>query len=792
MGWGWGYIVVSAIILLFSVVTLSFVKKQTISYKAIQKELSLALRASSEAKGIKKQILERYIQCLEISLKISEIESVLAKLRRKIKKSKVKEHIHILEKRLEKLNMDLENSKYLAEEGLNQEKLKSYENLCKTFEKMMESNKMWEETSSASVLTAKSPMVRTVDRKAIKMNVGVFDYIKSDYDIPMIIFNSGLNLYLYPNFIITAESTTEFEIYSWDQIMCEDGYCEFVESFIPPTDSKKIRTTYKYVNKDGGPDRRYSNNPTYPVMEYRNLIFSILPIYKSLPTLIISNVDFTIAFSNAYREYNLSLGSKGGDRVSGTENLLSSTNIDNDDQGKFNISYDVANRLYDFIKVLSSKDDFQEYYNNLGDSDVKVDSEVTETSDAIKALGYGDALRCYLKLGKSPKVFDSEGQALFILCLKLFDLSIGTPLNYETYPSYKEKFNKGFIKANNLGKDYPDYFTLEYILKDYDKILHDKYVVLLYRFASIIAKIDGRIDKKESEWLSEIMKLQGDTDESTVQSNKDNEETDPYGELESLIGLASVKSEISSLANYVRIQQMRTKKGLKTTPISYHCVFTGNPGTGKTTVARIVSEIYKDLGVLKKGHLVETDRSGLVAEYVGQTAVKTNKIIDSALDGVLFIDEAYSLIENDASGFGREAISTLLKRMEDDRERLVVIIAGYTKEMKEFIDSNPGLRSRFNRYIEFPDYSKEELVAIFKRNAEKYEYTLNDDAEQELNRVIGDAVSNKDQNFGNGRYVRNLFERVIENQANRLSPISKISPEDIIQITAQDISSSTL
>jgi len=139
-----------------------------------------------------------------------------------------------------------------------------------------------------------------------------------------------------------------------------------------------------------------------------------------------------------------------------------------------------------------------------------------------------------------------------------------------------------------------------------------------------------------------------------------------------------------------------------------------------------------------------------------------------------------------------EAISTLLKRMEDDRERLVVIIAGYTKEMKEFIDSNPGLRSRFNRYIEFPDYSKEELVAIFKRNAEKYEYTLNDDAEQELNRVIGDAVSNKDQNFGNGRYVRNLFERVIENQANRLSPISKISPEDIIQITAQDISSSTL
>lgn len=170
-------------------------------------------------------------------------------------------------------------------------------------------------------------------------------------------------------------------------------------------------------------------------------------------------------------------------------------------------------------------------------------------------------------------------------------------------------------------------------------------------------------------------------------------------ELNNLVGLTRVKADIDSLRNLLRIQNMREQSGLPTTTVSYHCVFTGNPGTGKTTVARIVAGIYKELGVLKKGHLIEVDRSKLVAEYVGQTAVKTNKVIDEALDGVLFIDEAYSLLggEND---FGAEAVSTLLKRMEDDRKRLVVILAGYTDEIRGFIKSNPGLQSRFNRYIQ--------------------------------------------------------------------------------------------
>lgn len=263
-------------------------------------------------------------------------------------------------------------------------------------------------------------------------------------------------------------------------------------------------------------------------------------------------------------------------------------------------------------------------------------------------------------------------------------------------------------------------------------------------------------------------------------------DVDNIAELQSLIGLERVKSDVDSLRNLIKIQTLRKQQGLPNTSVSYHCVFTGNPGTGKTTVARIVAGIYKELGILKKGHLVEVDRSKLVAEYVGQTAPKTNKVIDEALDGVLFIDEAYSLLggEND---FGAEAIATLLKRMEDDRDRLVVILAGYTNEIKEFIDSNPGLQSRFNRYIQFDDYSAEDLAEIFKRNLRKSRYKIKRDAFEELEHVIQRAVAAKDRHFGNARYVRNLFEKVVQNQANRLARMTSIGNDELSIITREDI-----
>lgn len=264
---------------------------------------------------------------------------------------------------------------------------------------------------------------------------------------------------------------------------------------------------------------------------------------------------------------------------------------------------------------------------------------------------------------------------------------------------------------------------------------------------------------------------------------------DPYKELDDLIGLGEVKKEVRSLANFVKLQKQREAKGLKTAKVSYHLVFYGSPGTGKTTVARIVGRIYKDLGVLKRGHTVETDRSGLVAKYMGQTAMKTDEVVLQALDGVLFIDEAYSLVPEGGNGedYGQEVVSTLLKRMEDYRDRLVVIIAGYKGEMKRFIDSNPGLQSRFNRYIDFPDYTGAELTDIFKMYMKKNQYTLSPDAETYLREQLDSAVEHKNRNFGNARYARNVFEKAIQQQANRLEKRTNLSKEDLTELTIADL-----
>lgn len=258
-------------------------------------------------------------------------------------------------------------------------------------------------------------------------------------------------------------------------------------------------------------------------------------------------------------------------------------------------------------------------------------------------------------------------------------------------------------------------------------------------------------------------------------------------ELDSLVGLENVKQQVHSLIKFIQVQQQREKHQLKTTPISYHCVFSGSPGTGKTTVARILAQIYKDLGVLKKGHLIETDRAGLVGEYVGQTAVKTNKVINSAVGGVLFIDEAYSLYSESAEDYGREAIATLLKRMEDERNNLVVVMAGYTEEMKQFIDINPGLRSRFNRYIDFTDYSPDELYQIFKRYIDKEDFKLTPESELAFQKLFAEAYEKRDRTFGNARFVRNVFEKTIERQSLRVADITEPTVEQLTEITENDV-----
>ena len=300
---------------------------------------------------------------------------------------------------------------------------------------------------------------------------------------------------------------------------------------------------------------------------------------------------------------------------------------------------------------------------------------------------------------------------------------------------------------------------------------------------------DEEVEKLKKE-LNEKVESEKTQQDSVVVN--DVLEGDPYQELDDLIGLGSVKEEVRSLANFVKLQKEREAKGLKTAKVSYHLVFYGSPGTGKTTVARIVGRIYKDLGVLKRGHTVETDRAGLCGQYVGQTGPKTDSVINKALDGVLFIDEAYSLVPEGGSGndYGQEAISTILKRMEDYRDRLVVIVAGYKGEMQRFIDSNPGLQSRFNRYIDFPDYTGGELSQIFKMYMKKNQYTLSADAEKYLKERFDYAVAHKDRNFGNARYARNVFEKSIQAQANRLADekdLDKLSKDKLTELTVDDL-----
>ena len=256
--------------------------------------------------------------------------------------------------------------------------------------------------------------------------------------------------------------------------------------------------------------------------------------------------------------------------------------------------------------------------------------------------------------------------------------------------------------------------------------------------------------------------------------------TDPLVELDSMIGLAPVKTEVKRMVKFIQMQKARAAGGFKPFGMSYHCVFTGNPGTGKTTVARIIARILKQLDVIKTDKLVETDRSGLVAKFIGQTAVKTNEIIDSALDGVLFIDEAYALAKGGENDFGKEAVDTLLKRMEDDRDRLVVIIAGYTEPMQKFLQMNPGLKSRFTRYIDFPDYDGKELTKIFKSLAKAEQYTLAAGVEAAVLERMEDAVQYKDQNFGNGRYARNFYQETLIRKANRFDPSNTAGLQEII------------
>ena len=321
------------------------------------------------------------------------------------------------------------------------------------------------------------------------------------------------------------------------------------------------------------------------------------------------------------------------------------------------------------------------------------------------------------------------------------------------------------------------------------------YLSSLSEFASLLGTID-EADKAAKELLDETKKnADGGAapakEEAAALPKPDLDEA--LKKLDELVGLEKIKTSVRSLINFVKVRKLREENELPNAPVSLHMVFLGNPGTGKTTVARILAEIYHAVGALTKGQLVETDRSGLVAGYVGQTAIKTSEVVKKAIGGILFIDEAYSLVpENSSNDFGHEAVETLLKLMEDNRGDLVVIVAGYSGLMENFINSNPGLESRFNRYFFFEDYSSNELFTIFSGMCEKNKYILGEGAADFALDHFREMFETRDENFGNARDIRNFFENLVSTHSDRISAIEGCSVEELTTLLTEDLEKAAL
>lgn len=423
-----------------------------------------------------------------------------------------------------------------------------------------------------------------------------------------------------------------------------------------------------------------------------------------------------------------------------------------------------------------------------------------EHSDmASRKLVWLDILTVFIRFKRASGASLAEGQLLAEV-----DMSLQSDDSHEDWD-----FKDFAEQINGLAKRDWDTTSLSTVmyLDNYDEAFGSDYAERARHFflslANLVIKADGKITPAEEAELRafqrSMKKVPKATPLSAAASGSPKPPASPaeyqqrplndlLDELNGLIGLGKVKDDVAELANYIKVEQLRKSRGLKASGMSLHMVFYGNPGTGKTTVARLLAQIYRTLGVVSKGHLVETDRSGLVAGYVGQTALKVKEVVQKAIGGILFIDEAYAL-KRDESGqdFGDEAIETLLKLMEDNRDDLVVIAAGYPQEMGRFLHANPGLESRFNKFLDFEDYSPDQLFQIFKHFCGQSDYNLGLQAEGRIQAVLRAAYDSRDERFGNARLVRNLFEQATANLANRVICVPNVTEALLVTLEEQDI-----
>lgn len=466
---------------------------------------------------------------------------------------------------------------------------------------------------------------------------------------------------------------------------------------------------------------------------------------------------------------------------------------------------DLIELFKDYINEVSTddnstvKENFKNILENILPVSKQIEPIVKRLNEDQRMEIKSDLIKILLLFRNEEEIslYDGFGYALSILVLHYPDKYLEMFNNIKVLSESEQKsLAKEILKSDDKHFENNDVSSQNFVLKSTDILSSgnaDKMKKAFYEFAEIIVKGDGIVTEQETKTLKFLSKSffkeqKNETKPLQAVEFSKNELDTILEELNSLVGMENIKSDIHSLINIINVNKLRTKEGLPEQKLSLHSVFIGPPGTGKTTIARILSNIYHSLELLPENNFVETDRSGLVAGYVGQTAIKTDNIITQAKNGILFIDEAYTLKRsNSDNDYGQEAIDILLKRMEDFRGNLIIIVAGYETEMNYFINSNPGLKSRFNRYFYFKDYDSTELTEIYRRIAEKSGFILKDEALKTLHSLFEKLCSAKDDKFGNARLARNIFEKTFEKHANRTAYIAPITREILTTIEAADI-----